>query len=84
MVLNEESILAGFDKDQHNEVARALKSLKAVGFFQAAIEDNKKGVLADFSSNAESLTKQIMEIQETNRLLLTLEGLADSIQERKI
>lgn len=84
MALDIDSSLESYTKDSHNNVVRALKTLSREGFFKVLVCSNNESLVASFHNDAESLAKQIIEAQNINRILLSLDEAADRLEERKV
>lgn len=84
MALNVEATMKSYGVQEHNEIVYALRTLKALGFFRAALKVNTEGVIQNFNNgDPVQLAQEIIEIQTLNRTLLSLEQAADELQERK-
>lgn len=66
-------ILNNFDRDHQRVIADALDTLHQSGIFLAQVKANSSRLAEGFQEREpEELTKEIMQVQQTNRYLLAL------------
>lgn len=71
--------------ETYNAVVKSLQFLHRVGFFDFLVQTNVSRIAGGFDDqNIEELAAAIHEVRQTNRALLTLDSLAQELQERKI
>lgn len=82
MVLDQKALVEHYGIEDYNAIMRALRTLQLHGFFALAVSMEKMALLDNFELNPESLMKKILDMQQTNRILLTIDGLAGELKER--
>lgn len=82
MIMDQRVLVEHYDLESYNSIMRALRTLQMQGFFELAISMEKMTVLDSFDLNAESLAKKIIDMQNTNRVLMTINELAGTLKER--
>lgn len=82
MIMDQRVLVEHYDLESYNSIMRALRTLQMQGFFELAISLEKMTVLDSFDLNAESLAKKIIDMQNTNRVLMTINELAGTLKER--
>lgn len=82
-MVNLDQLLEDRGEDSAKMIATALKILSDQGFFEYVVEQNMQPFVKAFqSTDAATLANQILEVQQTNRVLLTLQELGISMKER--
>jgi len=82
MIVNEEKFLESFDRDGQEELLRAVKTVQRFGLFRFFVEQNKQRIADSFETAEEAtLVKQIRELRQENRVLVTLDSLYHRINE---
>ena len=82
MVLDHKILIEHYGAREYNEIMRAFRTLQGHAFFELAISMEKMAVLDSFDLNPDSLAKKIIDMQQTTRLLMTLNELAGQLKER--
>lgn len=82
MIMDQRVLVEHYDLESYNSIMRTLRTLQMQGFFELAISLEKMTVLDSFDLNAESLAKKIIDMQNTNRVLMTINELAGTLKER--
>lgn len=81
MVPDLDSLAEAYDEHTLKSIAAALRHLSEVKFFESAVRMNKQLLLDRFDLEESSqLAAKILETQQTNRVLLALDGLAHSFK----
>lgn len=70
------------DEESFKSLRSCLKSLNDLGFFSLAIEWNKQILLGGFESESpDELAKKILEMRQTNRVLLAISEMTQTHKE---
>lgn len=81
-MVNIELLLARYEGGQLDAISDSLKVLHDTGVFVAQAHANKQQILDSFESeDADVLAKRILEVRQTNRTLLALHELGQSMKE---
>lgn len=83
-MIDSDLIRSRYDRDHFNAVADALQILHREGLFTFIISVNKQLLVDGFDLfTVDELAAKIHENQQTNRVLLSLDELAGSIQKER-
>ena len=74
--------LATLDEEARKSVLDSFKTLTRLGIFTAQVAVNNQRVVEGFTNeSAKQLATRILEVQQTNRQLLALHELAETLKE---